>query len=71
MHQPILGITLSSFRCSLTPNTVSVSDRPAHLVSVSGPRMGLSVLDVMTVENRTFICLDVALLGTCGRVINV
>lgn len=41
MQQPILRITLLLFRCSLTPDTVSVRDRPAHLVSVSGPRGGL------------------------------
>lgn len=41
MQQPILRITLFSFRCSLTPNTVGMRDRPAPLVSVSGPKGGL------------------------------
>ena len=40
MQQPILRISLFLFRCSLTPDTVSVRDRPAHLVSVSSPKDG-------------------------------
>lgn len=37
VHQPILRITLFSLRCSLTPNTVAMRDRPARPVSVSDP----------------------------------
>lgn len=40
IHQSVLGTTLFSCRCSLTPNTVNVSDRPAYLVSGSSPKDG-------------------------------
>lgn len=37
VHHPVSGITLFSLRCSFTPDTVAVRDRPAHPVAVSGP----------------------------------
>lgn len=43
----------------------------AHPFSVSGPKMGLSVFSVMTVEKRTDISFGMVLIGVCGELISV
>lgn len=50
MHELLVWsiITLFLSRYSVTSNTVDASDRPAHQVSMSGPKDGLIVLNVRT-----------------------
>lgn len=65
IHQSIWGMTLFSCRCSLTPNTVSVSDRPAHLVSGSSPKDGFISVKCYDCL-RTDISLDTVFVGMNG-----
>lgn len=60
VDRPVLGIIL----LSMTPNNVNVSDRPAPQCLCQALGMGLSVLKVMTIENRADISITRALFGS-------